>query len=96
MEQRTRLPSFDPGDDAGLRKDSDVLGDVLLAGTELLGQFVDRHRPVAQGVEKADPHGLRDDAEALSDELDERPREADVAWGLSRSSVQLYSVIVVE
>jgi hypothetical protein len=49
-----------------------VLGDVLLRRPDRLGQLVDGHGPVAQGVEQADAHRLAEHTEAVRDELDER------------------------
>ena len=47
-----------------------MLGDVLLAGAERLGELVDGQGTLAERVEDPDAHGLADDAKALRNELD--------------------------
>jgi hypothetical protein len=51
---------------------AEMLGDVLLGGTERLMQLVDGRRPAAKMVEQLDAHRLTDDPEALGDHLDQR------------------------
>ena len=57
------------GDHPGVGEHGQVLGDVLLAGAELLGERVDAQLAVAQQVEDAHPGRVAERAEAAGDQL---------------------------
>ena len=59
------------GEHAGVDEHGEVLGDVLLAGVELLGERVDAQLAVAEQVEHADAQRLAERAEAAGDQLGE-------------------------
>ena len=52
-----------------------MLGDVLLRRAEARVSSCDARLAVAEAIEDPDPHRLADDAEAPSDQLDERVGE---------------------
>ena len=58
-------------EDAGLVEHAEVLGDVLLGGTEVVGELADRGRAVAELFKQPDAHRFADDPEAVCHQFEE-------------------------